>query len=243
MFIQYLGGGDPELMNVFAIHLITASVMAAPGAVVMAKLLLPETETIDTSIHIPKDKIGSNVLSAIANGTSDGLRLAVNVAAMLLVFLAFIAFFNFILLKIGDWTTVNAWVASISAGQYEHLSLQFVLGYLMAPLMWMIGVNVHDITLVGQLLGEKIIINEFVAYTSMGKIMAEGGFVSPKSIIITTYILCGFANFSSIGIQIGGIGALVPGKRKMLSELGFRALLGGALASLLSATIVGMIYG
>jgi concentrative nucleoside transporter, CNT family len=243
MYIQFLGGGDPAMMNIFAIHLITASVMAAPGAVVMAKLLLPETETIDTDIKIPKEKIGSNVLSAVANGTTDGIRLAVNVGAMLLVFLAFIALFNFILLKIGDWTTLNNWVAQVSNGQYENFSLQFVLGYTMAPLMWVIGVNGQDITLVGQLLGEKIILNEFVAYTSLGNMLQGGGFSNPKSVIIATYILCGFANFGSIGIQIGGIGALVPQKRKMLAELGFRALLGGALASLLSATIVGMIYG
>ncbi|HRZ43035.1 MAG TPA: nucleoside transporter C-terminal domain-containing protein [Bacteroidales bacterium] len=243
MYIQYLGGGDPELMKVFAVHLITASVMAAPGAVVMSKLLLPETEPIDTSIHIPKEKIGSNILSAISNGTTDGLRLAVNVGGMLLVFLAFIALFNFLLLKIGDWTTLNLWVADISNGQYQHFSLQFILGYGLAPLMWVLGVDGKDIALVGQLLGEKIILNEFVAYTSLGKIMVVPGFANPKSIIIATYILCGFANFSSIGIQIGGIGALVPEKRKMLAELGFRALLGGGLASLLSATIVGMIYG
>lgn len=243
MYIQFLGGGDKELMNIFAVHLITASVMAAPGAVVMAKLLLPETEKIDSKVSIPKEKIGSNVLSAIANGTSDGLRLAVNVGAMLLVFLAFIALFNFVLLKIGDWTTLNIWVANISNGQYQNFSLQFILGYTMAPLMWVIGVSGQDITLVGQLLGEKIILNEFVAYTSLGGIIGEGAFSNPKSVIIATYILCGFANFGSIGIQIGGIGALVPGKRKMLAELGFRALLGGAMASLLSATIVGMIYG
>jgi concentrative nucleoside transporter, CNT family len=243
MYIQYLGGGDKTLMSIFAVHLITASVMAAPGAVVMAKLLLPETEKIDTNITIPKEKIGSNVLSAISNGTTDGLKLAVNVGGMLLVFLAFIALFNFILLKTGEWTTLNHWVAQISNGQYQHFSLQFILGYAMAPFMWLIGVNTHDITLVGQLLGEKIILNEFVAYTSLGNILTSTGFHSPKSVIIATYILCGFANFSSIGIQIGGIGALVPGKRKMLAELGFRALLGGGLASLLSATIVGMIYG
>jgi len=243
MYIQFLGGGDKVLMNIFAVHLITASVMAAPGAVVMAKLLLPETEQIDKSITIPKEKIGSNALSSIANGTTDGIRLAVNVGAMLLVFLAFIALFNFILMKAGSWSSLNIWVENISGGQYTVFSLQFILGYLMAPLMWVIGVNGSDITLVGQLLGEKIIINEFVAYTSMGEILNGTGFANPKSVIIGTYILCGFANFSSIGIQIGGIGALAPGKRKMLAELGFRALAGGALASLLSATIVGMIYG
>jgi len=243
MYIQFLGEGDPALMNLFAKHLITASVMAAPGAVVMAKLLLPETETIDSTISIPKEKIGANVLSSIANGTSDGIRLAVNVGAMLLVFLAFIALFNFLLLKTGDWTSLNTWIENVTHGQYASLSLQFILGYLMAPLMWLIGVSGQDITLVGQLLGEKIIINEFVAYTSMSDILGGTGFSNPRSVIIGTYILCGFANFGSIGIQIGGIGALVPGKRKMLAELGFRALVGGAMASLLSATIVGMIYG
>ena len=153
------------------------------------------------------------------------------------------AFLNYLFLLLGDITNLNAWIADVTGGRYEAFSLQFILGYCMAPFMWLIGVPSPDITLVGQLLGEKIILNEFIAYTSMKDLMAARAFQDPKSIIIATYILCGFANFSSIGIQLGGIGALAPSKREMLSKLGFRALLGGAMASVLSATIIGMILG
>ncbi len=243
IYIKFLGGSDPVEQILFAKHLITASVMAAPGAVVLSKLLVPQTEEVSNKVEVSKDKIGSNILDAITNGTTDGVRLAVNVGAMLLVFIAFMALLNFIFMKIGDVTSLNTWVAEFSNHQYESLSLQFILGYCMAPLMWLIGVPSADITLVGQLLGEKIILNEFIAYTSMKDLMAAGAFVNEKSLIIATYILCGFANFSSIGIQLGGIGALAPSKRGMLSKLGFKALLGGAMASLLSATIIGMIMG
>ncbi len=243
IYIKFLGGSNPADQILFAKHLITASVMAAPGAVVMAKLLMPQTEEISTDVKVSKDKIGSNILEAITNGTTDGVRLAVNVGAMLLAFLAFISMLNFIFMKVGVWTNINDWVASFSNGRFESFSLQFIIGYTMAPLMWLIGVPNADITLVGQLLGEKIILNEFIAYTSLRDFMASGVFASEKSVIIATYILCGFANFSSIGIQLGGIGALAPGKRTTLSQLGFRALLGGAMASLLSATIIGMILG
>lgn len=243
IYIKFLGGTDPAEQILFAKHLITASVMAAPGAVVLSKLLLPQTEEVSNKVEVSRDKIGTNILEAITNGTTDGVRLAVNVGAMLLAFLAFIAMLNFIFLKIGDWTQLNEVIAGITNGRYEAFSLQFILGYSMAPLMWLVGVPTADITLVGQLLGEKVILNEFIAYTSLRDLMAAGAFTHQKSIIIATYILCGFANFSSIGIQLGGIGALAPGKRTMLSKLGFRALLGGALASVLSATIIGMILG
>jgi CNT family concentrative nucleoside transporter len=243
IYIKFLGGSNPADQILFAKHLITASVMAAPGAVVLSKLLIPQTEEISNKVEVSKDKIGSNILEAITNGTTDGVRLAVNVGAMLLAFLAFIAMLNFIFLKIGDWTSLNEIIASLTNGRYETFSLQFVLGYAMAPLMWLMGVPGADVTLVGQLLGEKIILNEFIAYLSLKDLIAADAFANEKSIIIATYILCGFANFSSIGIQLGGIGALAPGKRTMLSKLGFRALLGGAMASLLSATIIGMILG
>ncbi|MCZ6692939.1 MAG: Na+ dependent nucleoside transporter, partial [Bacteroidetes bacterium] len=210
-------------------------------AIIASKLLCPQTEDISKNIEITKDKIGSNVLDSISNGTSEGLRLAINVAAMLLVFLALIAMANYIFLKIGEWTSLNQVIAANT--QYNVLSLQFILGYIFAPVMWVIGVGTEDITLVGRLLGEKLIMTEFVGYVSLSELKADGMFTYNKSIIMATYMLCGFANFASIGIQIGGIGSLAPNQRVLLSQLGLRALLGGTLASLFSATIVGMILG
>jgi CNT family concentrative nucleoside transporter len=239
-YVQFLGGDDPVQKLFFAKHLLTASVMAAPGAVVVAKVLFPQTEPIDERMEVSMDKVGSNFLDAMANGTTEGLKLAVNVGAMLLVFFAFIAMFNYGFFKLGAATGLNAWVADVSGGNFKALSLEFILGYLFAPLMWLIGVASEDITLTGRLVGEKIIASEFVGYESLASLKAQGAFTYQRSIVMATYMLCGFANFASIGIQIGGIGSLAPSKRAWLSEFGFRALLGGTLASLLSATIVGM---
>jgi CNT family concentrative nucleoside transporter len=243
VYISVLGGTDPVQRLMFAKHLLAASVMAAPGVIVVSKILVPQTEDIKKVMKIPREQIGKNVLDAISRGTGEGLRLAVNVAAMLLVFLAFIEMINFVFLKIGDWTSLNDAIANITNGQYEKLSLEFVLGYAFAPLMWLIGVATEDITLVGRLLGEKIILTEFIGYMSLADLKAAGSFAESKSIIMATYILCGFANFASIGIQIGGIGSLAPGQRVLLSQFGMRALLAGTLASLLSATIIGMLLG
>ncbi len=243
IYIGMLGGTDPESQLLFAKHLITASVMAAPGAVVAAKLLVPQTEAIQSEIKVSRESIGSNVLDAISKGTFQGVKLAVNVAAMLLVFIALIALLNFVLIKVGDWTTLNEIIVSATGGQYDGLSMQFILGYAMAPLTWAIGVSPQDMTLVGHLFGEKIILNELVAYSSLKELISFDAFTHEKSMIMATYMLCGFANFSSIGIQLGGIGALAPNKRVLLSKLGIRAMVGGALASLFSATMVGIILG
>jgi concentrative nucleoside transporter, CNT family len=243
IYIGLLGGEDPVGKMLFAKHLITASVMAAPAAVVISKILVPQTEPIESDIKITKDKIGDNILDAIANGTTSGLKLAVNVAAMLIAFIALIFFINFILGKIGDWTHLNAVVSGLTGGAYSKFSLQFMLGYSLAPLTWLMGVNVHDMTLVGQLLGEKIILNEMIGYASLKDMLTAGVFYDQKSIILAVYVLCGFANFSSVGIQIGGIGAIAPNQRKTLSNLGFRALLGGGMTALVSATLVAMILG
>ena len=241
-YIGFLGGADPIQQLFFAKHLLAASVMSAPAAVVAAKILLPETEKINKDMNISTEQIGTNALEAITIGTTQGLKLAVNVGAMLLVFIAFVAMANYFLKYfIGDFTGINTWVSSITNGQYDGLSLQFILGYTLAPVTWLMGVCSQDMFLVGQLLGEKTILNEFVAYVSLGDLKASGKFFEEKSIIIATYILCGFANISSIGIQIGGIGALAPKRTKDLSKLGILALIAGTLASLFTAVIVGMI--
>lgn len=243
VYISVLGGGDPAQELLYAKHLLAASIMAAPGVVVVSKIILPQTEEISKEVTISKEKIGKNVLDAISNGTGEGLRLAVNVAAMLLVFIALIAMVNYLFLKVGSLTHLNEVIAGWTHGQYKELSLQFILGYTFAPLMWLLGVATEDITLVGRILGEKIIMTEFIGYISLADLKESGAFTDPKSVIMGTYMLCGFANFASIGIQIGGIGSLAPGKRVLLSQLGMRALLAGTLASLLSATIIGVILG
>ncbi len=241
-YIGFLGGVDEAQQIFFAKHLLAASVMSAPAAIVAAKILLPETKEVNESMHIEKANIGSNALEAITNGTTEGLKLAVNVGAMLLVFIAFIAMANYLFEDlIGANTGLNAWVVESTNGQYSGFSLQFILGYVLAPITWLMGVAKEDIVLVGQLLGEKTILNEFVAYVSLGDMVKAGKFVSPKSVVIATYILCGFSNFASIGIQIGGIGSLAPSRKADLSKLGFKALIGGTLASLFTAVIVGML--
>ncbi len=257
-YIGFLGGDDPMLRLKFAKHLLAASVMAAPGAIVISKMLYPQTEEIETVIEVSADKIGTNLLDAIANGTTEGLRLAVNVGAMLLVFVAFIAMANGILgLFAGfdgftiasinlDWhfTSLNQTIANNT--DYDGLSLEFLLGYLFAPLMWLIGVAKDDMMMMGQLLGIKLAASEFVGYIQLADLKNVSNVIHlnyEKSIIMATYMLCGFANFASIGIQIGGIGSLAPGQRKTLSQFGLRALLGGTIASLISATIAGMIIG
>lgn len=243
-YIGFLGGEDKVLQLVFAKHLLAASVMAAPGAIVISKILYPQTEAVNTDVAVSSEKIGSNVLDAIANGTTEGLRLAVNVGAMLLVFVAMIAMLNGILDWIGDLTSLNQWVALNTS--YDKFSLEAILGTVFAPLMWLIGVANEDIMLMGQLLGIKLVASEFVGYIQLAELkdMATGAsFSYNKSVIMATYMLCGFANFASIGIQIGGIGSLAPSQRKTLSEFGLKAVLGGSIASLLSATIAGMILG
>jgi CNT family concentrative nucleoside transporter len=243
-YIGFLGGDDPVLRLQFAKHLLAASVMAAPGAIVISKILYPQTEAINTDVHVSNEKIGSNILDSISNGTTEGLKLAVNVGAMLLVFVAFIAMINGILNWTGDITALNSWIALNSP--YENFSLEAILGTIFAPLMWLIGVDSADIMLMGQLLGIKLAASEFIGYIQLAElknIASSTHFTFNKSVIMATYMLCGFANFASIGIQIGGIGSLAPGQRKTLSEFGMKAVLGGSIASLLSATIAGMILG
>lgn len=257
-YIGFLGGEDEALQLFYAKHLLAASVMAAPGAIVISKILFPQTEEVNTDVAVSQEKIGSNILEAIANGTTEGLRLAVNVGAMLLVFVAFIAMINGILGGIAgfdgftveflniDWhfTSLNEIIEANTP--YQSLSLEFLLGYLFAPLMWLIGVASEDMALMGQLLGIKLAASEFIGYIQLADLKNAANathLTYEKSIIMATYMLCGFANFASIGIQIGGIGSLAPGQRTQLSKFGMKALIGGTIASLISATIAGMIIG
>ncbi|MEJ6734340.1 MAG: nucleoside transporter C-terminal domain-containing protein [Flavobacteriales bacterium] len=241
-YIGFLGGNDPVTQLFFAKHLLAASVMSAPAAIVASKIIYPETQKISSEIKISNQDLGSNVLEALSIGTTQGLKLAVNVGAMLLVFIAFIAMINYFLGNvIGQFLGINSWVVDISKGQYQLFSLEFILGYTLAPLTWLMGVCKEDIVLVGQLLGEKIVLNEFVAYISLGELKNGAQFFENKSVIIATYILCGFANFASIGIQIAGIGTLAPERTKDLSKLGMLSLVSGTMACLFTAVIVGMI--
>lgn len=243
-YVQFLGGTDPEMQQFYALQMLSQSIMSAPAAIVCAKILFPQTEgdKISKSLEVPKEKIGSNLLDAIANGTTDGVRLAVNVAGMLIVFIALMAVLNYTLFKVGDVTHLNEKIIAVSDGSFDGLSLQFVFGYVFAPLAWLMGVATHDMLAVGQLLGTKTILNEFVAYISMSDMMSKGVLTDKRSIVIATYALCGFANFASIGIQIGGIGVMAPNQRKTLSELGLKSLLGGFLACLMTAVIAGALW-
>ena len=243
-YISFLGGEDPVLRLEFAKHLLAASVMAAPGAIVISKILYPQTEDINTEVSVSYENIGSNVLDAIANGTTEGLKLAANVAAMLLVFIAFIAMINYLMGDvIGSYTGLNDLIAANTP--YKKFSLEFVLGTVFSPLMWLIGVAREDMMLMGQLLGIKLAASEFVGYVQLAELKNTANalhFTDKKSVVMATYMLCGFANFASIGIQIGGIGSLAPGQRKTLSEFGIKAVIGGSMASLLSATFAGLLY-
>ncbi len=238
-YISMLGCGDPLMTVEFAKHLLSASVMAAPGAIAMAKILKPETEKISETVEVSKEKLGDNILDSVSIGTTQGLKLAANVGAMLLVFYALIAGVNYIL-NIISFPAIDRWIAEVSGGRYTDLNLECILSYLFTPVIWLIGVPSQDISYVARLLGEKLILTEFIGYGSLTEMLQNSIFSSPKSIIMATYVLCGFANFASIGIIIGGVGGMAPSKQSILGEYGLRALLGAALVALISAAMVGM---
>lgn len=244
-YIGMLSGGDPVARVMFAKHLISASLMAAPGAIVMAKMLCPQTEPVDDrEVRMEKNGKHATALEALAAGTSTGIKLMVNIAAMLLVFIALVALANYLIEGLfGRYTGLNDWVASVTDGKAKGFTFQFILGVILSPFMWLIGVPYQDMMLVGSLLGQKTILNEFVAYFQMQEWKDAGLFVYQKSIIMSTYILCGFANISSIGILLGGMGVLAPEKKGLITRFGIPAMIGGALVSVLSATIIGMILG
>jgi CNT family concentrative nucleoside transporter len=242
-YVGFLGGGDLETEIYFAKHLLTASLISAPAAIVAAKVLYPEDlkKDISSQMEMTSDK-AHNFLDAISKGSTDGLKLAVNVGIMLLVFTALVAFANAILIKfVGSWTGLNDYVIESTAGRFDGFNFTYLLGVLFAPFAWILGTPTEDILLVGQLLGQKTVINEFIAYGELEVLRQNGINLHPKSLLISTYALCGFANFASIGIQIGGIGAIAPGQRRTITELGVKALIGGTVASFLTAIIAGVI--
>ncbi|MFT6941515.1 MAG: CNT family concentrative nucleoside transporter, partial [Cyclobacteriaceae bacterium] len=242
-YVSFLGGGDPAEQARFASYLLSASIMNAPAAIVMSKIFLPEAEPekIDSSLSVNKDSLGVNLVDALASGASDGVKLALNIAGMLLAFIAIIYSLNWILVDgIGAVTGLNAYVQQSTNGAFDGFSLQYILGQVFRLFAFAIGVEWSETILVGSLLGQKVVINEFVAYLSLAE-MKSAGLLSNKSIVIATYALCGFANFSSIAIQIGGIGGMAPSRQADLSKLGFRALVAATMATMMTASIAGAI--
>ncbi len=261
-YVQLLGGSDPEAQRQFAKHLLTASIMAAPAALLIAKVMVPETEVPQTAGHVtvPVEKTATNVIDAAAVGASDGLKLALNVGAMLLAFTALIALLNGVIGGLADAAGLTALMnpdaaprcladAAFAADpanacQVTRLSLSLVLGWILAPIAWVIGIPWSEATTVGGLIGTKVVLNEFIAYGALSDILAgnvAGVALSSTSVLIATYALCGFANFSSIAIQLGGIGSIAPERRADLARFGLRAVLGGSLATMMTATIAGVI--
>ena len=244
-YISLLGGTDPAQKVLFATHLLSASIMAVPGSIVIAKMLCPQTEQVhDLPGSQMDNRQAKSLLEAITNGTAIGVKLMTNIAALLLVFISLVALANYFTEGvIGRYTGLNDWIVEVTDGKASGLTFQFILGVITAPFMWLIGVPSSDIMLVGSLLGQKTILNEFVAYFQLQQWKEAGLFLYDKSIIMSTYILCGFANISSIGMLLGGLGALAPEKKDLIARLGVPAMIGGALVSLLSATLIGMIIG
>src|SRR5690606_35744199 len=244
-YISFLGGSDEEQLATFATYLLCASVMNAPAAVVMAKIFLPETrpQDIDRTLRVGRESAGVNIVDALTTGAADGLKLALNIGAMLLAFIAVIAVLNWVLVDgIGEWTGLNEWIRLSTHNTFSGFSLEYIFGQLFLPIALIMGVDWADTLQVGSLLGQKMVINEFIAYSSLAG-MNDAGLLSEKSIIISTYALCGFANFSSIAIQVGGIGGMAPNRQGDLSRLGIRAMLAASLATLMSGTIAGALLG
>ncbi|MGI9542325.1 MAG: NupC/NupG family nucleoside CNT transporter [Cyclobacteriaceae bacterium] len=244
-YVTFLGGDDPVEKTKYAAYLLSASIMNAPAAIVMSKMLLPEMESdkIDRKLKVNKETLGVNLIDSLASGAAQGIKLAANVGGMLLAFIAVIYAINFILSGvIGHYSGLNAVIASSTGGQFDGLSLQYILGQIFRVFAFIMGVDWVDTLQVGSLLGQKTVINEFLAYLDLAEMKAAGSLQS-KSIVIATYSLCGFANFSSIAIQIGGIGGIAPNQQANLSRLGMRALLAASLATMMTGTIAGAIAG
>lgn len=239
-YVGFLGGGDTEQQLFFATHLMCASLVATPISVVCSKMFIPQTKKIEKKAELFEATKAHNVLDAITEGTTDGLKLAVNVGAMVIVFISFVAMFNYFFESwLGEITGLNGVVEKMTKGQFKGVSLQFLLGFALSPVAWLMGVPTQDVLIVGQLLGEKTILNEFVAYISLGEMKATGQLTNIKSILIATYALSGFANLGSIGIQIGGLGTMAPTQKYHIARIAFKSLLAGSMASFITATVVG----
>jgi CNT family concentrative nucleoside transporter len=243
VYVGMLGGADPQSKATFATYLLCASIMNAPAAVVMSKIIFPETEfdKIDSTLRVNKEQIGSNLVDALATGAGDGIKLALNIGGMLLAFIAIILAINWGLNGIGDFIGVNSIIVSSTNGAYSGLSLEYLLGQVFRIFAFFMGVDWNESLHVGSLLGKKMVLNEFLAYSDLTS-FKEKGFLSEKSILISTYALCGFANFSSIAIQIGGIGGMAENRKSDLSLLGLKAMLAAFLATMMTATIAGAIF-
>jgi CNT family concentrative nucleoside transporter len=244
-YVAFLGGDNVEEQSRFAAYLLGASIMNAPAAIVMSKIIVPQTnpEKLDDSLEVSGESMGVNLIDAMSRGASDGLKLALNVGGMLLAFIAVIAAINYVLSGlIGEYSGLNAWVLSSTEGQFDGLSLEYILGQVFRIFAWLIGVEWQDSLQVGSLLGQKTVINEFVAYLGLAELKEEG-LLLPKSVVIATYALCGFSNFSSIAIQVGGIGSIAPNQQGELSKLGMSALLAASLACMMTAAIAGALFG
>ena len=243
IYMSMLGGSNEESRLLFGKFLLCASAMNAPAALLVAKMLIPETMKVDQQLQVNRQEIGRNPIDALANGTTQGLKLALNVAAMLISFYAFILLINYLLSFIGSFSfftesNLNENLSQATEGRFDELSLQAIFGFLYAPVAWLIGISSSEILEVGQLIGTKLFATEFFAFADLSSLQANG--LSERSVYLATFALCGFANFMSIGIQIGGIGALAPTRRTELASLGIKALIGGTMASLLSASIAGL---
>lgn len=255
-YISFLGGDDPQQQILFATHLITASVINAPAGLMVSKMLVPQTERVNPNLEVSKEKIGANLLDAVCGGTTDGLKLAANVGAMLIAFTAIVALCNALLGWVGNPHTlslggtvfftypgINGWVAHATGGAFPTFSLEFVFGIVYAPVAWLLGIDYGHLMQSGAFLGTRTVLNEFIAFSQLGQMKAAGTFTDPRTVIILTYAMCGFANLVSIGIQIGGIGSLAPSQRGNLARLGFKAMLGGTIACYLSACVAGILVG
>jgi concentrative nucleoside transporter, CNT family len=241
-YISLLGGGNAPQQLIFATHLLTASVISVPAAMMMSKILLPQTEEVDRSLHLAQERNGVNLLDAICHGTADGVKLAVNVGAMLLVFTALVALVNFLLERgIGAPTGLNELVARMTGGTYESFSLEFILGMIFSPVAWLMGISSDAVLQSGEFLGLRTVLNEFVSFVRLGEMKADGLYTDPRNLMILTYALTGFANFVSIGVQIGGIGTLAPSQRPALAQLGWKALLGANLACFMTGAVAGIL--